>query len=222
MGVAGLGAACLTSCAGIGVQHSITSDGFLKKHGSAEYCALKSVRQHSESACGLACVESLLSYWDLPGTQAELAAANPLGSTREGYSFAELKSIAEARGLQAFAVSFDADPMALLHRQMESGRPVLLAIRCPRGRYFGDPLPVIEHLDSSVVGVSVREERLADAPVLTTRGRTKDHYVVAFGFDKPAEQILLMDPAYGLVSLAESRLLSFWGEQNHAALVCAR
>ena len=216
---AAIGTIALSSCAT--VQQTTDSTAFQDSFASADYCELSAVRQRSRSSCGAACLESLLSYWELDGDQTEILGTEPPGS-RAGYSLAELKGMAKRRGLTAFKVSFEASPLDLLHGELAQGRPVLLAVRCPLGRYFGEPVPLIEHLDTSVISFSVREERLASAPIASTRGRLKDHYVLAFGYDKGAKQVLLMDPAYGLVSVGENRLLQFWGEQNYAALVCAR
>ena len=209
----------LSSCAT--VEQSTSSIAFQEAFDGAEYCALEAVQQQSESVCGLACLESMLDYWELDGTQDVLAGANP-PEADSGYSLAELKAIAEGRGLTAFSVSFEPDPLPLLHSQLERGRPTLLAIRCPLGRYFGDPIPVIEYLDSTVISASLREDQFTRTAIASTGDRMKDHFVVAFGYDKAAKKILLMDPAYGLVSISEGRLLTFWGDQNYSALVCAR
>ncbi len=210
--------AVLSSCASI--EQTTTSKGFQKEFGESAYCELKAVKQENRDACGLACLESLLDYWELDGTQASMAVVSP--PTRSGHSLSKLKSIAEQHGLTAYSVSFDDQPLALLQSELEQGRPTLLAIRCPLGHYFGEPFPVIGHLDSTVVGFSISEERYSGAQILTTRDRKKDHYVVAFGYDESANEILLMDPAYGLVSISANRLKGFWDDQNYAALVCAR
>jgi predicted double-glycine peptidase len=211
-------AVLLCSCAT--VEQSTTSREFKEAHSAAEFCELKAVKQENASACGAACLASLFDYWELDGSQRALLKARP-PATSKGYSMKELKEIAESSGLTAFSVSLEPQPLPLLFSQLEKGRPTILAIRCPRGRYFGDPVPVIERWDSSVVGVSLTEERFTGVPLATTRDRKKEHYVIAFGYDKSAKKILLMDPAYGLVSVAEHRLLTFWREQNYAALVCA-
>ena len=47
----------------------------------------------------------------------------------------------------------------------------------------------------------------------------KYHYVVVFGEDPT--RYLLMDPAYGIVSVPRSALLPWWKDLGFAALLCS-
>ena len=218
----GIALAALLSVSCSSVSRSISDHDFVEKHGDARYCGLEAIKQQSRSACGAACLESVTRYWKLPGSQQAFWENHPPADPSIGYTLEELKAVAEAQGLKAFAVSFEKlQPLPLLHAQLSKGRPVVLALRCPYGRYFGDPVPVIEHLDSTVLNATIREERYTDLPIVSTRDRKKNHFVVAFGYDKAARKVLLMDPAWGLVSIGEHRFATFWRDQNYAALLCA-
>ncbi|MEM8954059.1 MAG: cysteine peptidase family C39 domain-containing protein [Verrucomicrobiota bacterium] len=194
--------AMITSCQ----HHARTGTGpaFEKKYADFTYTEVTPVRQSNQSACGAAALASILQYWNQPTTQSQLLSSYP-PQTAGGYPIVQLKRISEVQGLQAFLVTPKENPASFLESQITKGRPVLVAILCPKGRYFGKPLPVIEQLDSETIN--------------TPGSKWKEHYVVVTGFDD--SQFLIMDPAYGIVALQKHDLLRFWREMNYATLLCS-
>ncbi|MEM7145352.1 MAG: cysteine peptidase family C39 domain-containing protein [Verrucomicrobiota bacterium] len=187
-------------------QNARTGSGpaFDKKYQHFTYTKLNPVLQSHQTTCGAATLAAICQYWNIPLTESQLLAKHP-PQTPNGYPIAQLKQIAEHEGLQSFLITPKENPAAFLESQISKGRPVLIAALCPKGRYFGDPLPLIERLDSETI---------------TTPGRKwKEHYLVVTGFDD--SQFLVMDPAYGIVAVQKSDLLRFWREMNDAALLCS-
>jgi hypothetical protein len=99
-------------------------------------------------------------------------------------------------------------PAAALSEQLARGRPVIIAVHCPQGRYFGEPVPVLGSWDRR----SIRF--FGD----TSSGR-KHHYVVVIGEND--RNYLVMDPAYGIGPVREQPLLDWWRDESYAALVCS-
>jgi predicted double-glycine peptidase len=197
----------LVSCAS--VHRSSRESAFRRQFGSFTFCEVDAVRQSDQKSCGLACLACVLNYWDKAASERELAAQHPLRSGI-GYPVQQLQSIALGKGLLAFAVSMDRGgktPAAELSDHLAKGRPIIVALRCPQGRYFGEPLPVIESLD-----------RRTWRPFGIGK-QFKHHYVVVIGED--ANHYLVMDPAYGIGSVAKQSLLNWWRDESYAALVCS-
>jgi predicted double-glycine peptidase len=197
----------LVSCAS--VPQSTREEAFKRKFGHYTFCEVEAMRQTDQKSCGLACLACVLRYWDKSASEPELVASHPL-KTGIGYPVQQLQSIALDKGLLAFAVSMDRGgetPGAELSSHLAKGRPVIVALRCPQGRYLGDPLPVIESLD-----------RRTWRP-LGIGSEFKHHYVVVIGED--SRHYLVMDPAYGIGPVAKQSLLDWWRDESYAALVCS-
>ncbi|MGI8604739.1 MAG: cysteine peptidase family C39 domain-containing protein [Verrucomicrobiales bacterium] len=206
-----LAAACLSawgvSCSSL--HQSTKEEAFKSKFGDYTYCEIEAVRQTSQKSCGLACLAAVLRYWDRPASEPELARSHPL-KAGIGYPMQQLQAIAVGHGLLAFAVSMAQTgdkPAAALAEHLARGRPVIVAIHCPQGRYFGEPVPIIESLDRRTwrpLGI----------------GTTfKHHYVVVIG--ENATNYLVMDPAYGIGSVRKQSLLDWWRGESYAALICS-
>jgi hypothetical protein len=148
-------------------------------------------------------------------TEADLLARHPVRSG-QGHSLQTLQAIAQEHGLLAYAVSMApgpaGSPSAQLSRHLAKGRPVIVAVRLPQGRYFGGEIPVLGTLDA-------RTLRPFGMVPSSTGQEFKHHYVVVFGEDPT--RYLLMDPAYGIVSVPRKSLLEWWGDVGHAALLCS-
>jgi hypothetical protein len=127
----------------------------------------------------------------------------------------QLRSIAEDEGLLAFAVSMrgsEGPPQRQLDSHLARGRPVIIAVYCPQGRYFGREVPVLGTLDAR----SLRPFGLV--PTATGREK-KHHYVVVIGQDPT--RYLVMDPAYGIGAVSRQSLVDWWRDEGYAALVCS-
>lgn len=204
----------LTGCAGT-VPQSTKEPAFTGRYGSYTYAEVEAVRQSTAKSCGLAALSCVLKYWEKPVTEAELLAKFPVRSGL-GHSLETLRAIAQEQGLMAFAVSFQpgrsGSPAAQLSQQLAKGRPVIAAVKLPQGRYFSDPVPIIGTLDAR----TVRPFGLVPA---TGGQEYKLHYVVVIG--ESGDRYLLMDPAYGIVSVPSVALLPWWGDLGYAALLCS-
>jgi predicted double-glycine peptidase len=190
----------LQSCAP--VEKSTTSESFASRYGDFTYAELDAVKQSSQNSCGAAVLDALLNYWKVPASQETILAEYP-PLKESGYTLGELHLIARQHGLQPFLVSMASSPNTSLEAQIRKGRPVIIALKCPKGRYFGGTIPIIERFDSETV---------------TTLGKSlKDHFVIVTGFSN--DRWLVMDPAYGLVSVEKDQLSRFWKPMHWASLI---
>jgi predicted double-glycine peptidase len=192
----------LAGCANIPFLDS--KDSGSQRIADFDYCKVPVVKQGSQRSCGMAALVSLLQYWkeDPSISEKSLRKKYPPKSDA-GYPMAQLKDVAVQEGLLAFAVTLDREPVAQLMEHLRKGRPVLVAALVPKGRYFGDTLPLVETLDRRVlVGLG---------------NSMKHHYLVVMGMS--GREVLLMDPQYGQVRTSRSQFQQFWKEMGYAALV---
>ena len=200
-------AVAMGACAS--VHDSTNHPAFKKEFGNYDYCEVEAVRQSAQKSCGVACLVCVLKYWGKPASERELTIRHPL-RTGIGYPVHQLQSIAIEQGLLAFAVSLNQagqKPAAALSEHIARGRPIIVALHCPQGRYFGDPVPLIESLDRRTIH-----------PFGAGRA-FKHHYVVVIGENE--RHYLVMDPAYGIGAVPRQSLLDWWRDESHAALVCS-
>ncbi len=201
-------AIALTGC--LTTPKSTEGRNFQARYRGFNYCGVKAVKQSRQLSCGAAALTAVLNYWieDDPARQPfeekNLIAKYPAKSP-EGYPILQLREMAIQEGFAAFALTMDRDPWNQLGEQIDNGRPVICAVNLPRGKYFGGSLPLVETLDRRTV--------------MTTGNEWKSHYVVAMG--RTNDEILLMDPEYGIVRIGRDQFLHFWGLENHASLVCS-
>ncbi len=189
-------------------RKSTTQKSFKKRYGSYRYCELTAVKQSSQFSCGVAALTSVLNYWKNEGqpefTEKNLVAQYP-SISNEGYPILQLREMALKNGVAAFAVTLDENPWKQLTEHVDKGRPVITAVRLPRGRYFGKSIPLIETLDRRTV--------------MTTGNEWKSHYVVVIGHSY--KNVILMDPEYGIVHTDRDAFISFWRQEKYAALICS-
>jgi len=204
----------LGACATTAVQ-STNEASFAQRYADFTYAEVEVVRQSEPRSCGLAVLASVLRYWDIPVTEATLLARHPVGQGA-GHSLQALQSIAQDHGLLSFTLSMRAStagtPASQLSEQIAKGRPVIVAVRLPQGPYFGREVPVLGTLDA-------RTLRPFGMVPSASGQEFKLHYVIVFGED--TARYLLMDPAYGIVTVPKPSLLSWWSELGYAALLCS-
>lgn len=200
--VLGVSLPVLTGCAGFPMN--TTEPLFQKKYGNFDYCKLEAVKQARDTSCGTACLVSVLNYWGIEATEEELLAKLPELQKR-GCSITELKLVAIAAGLDAYAFSMSDNPEEQLKNQILNGRPVICATRFPRGWYFAYGVPIYGQIYRGLVWAF---------------GSRKNHYIVVFGIKD--DDYLIMDPVRGFVSLSRKRLLSSWRQKQYAVLLCAK
>lgn len=206
-GVLALALSLLSGC----VTGRVTSTGdkdFAHRYKGFRYCGVKAVKQSEQISCGAAALASVMTYWQpegaLPVKETSLIGRYPPRS-REGYPLLQLREIALAHGLTAFALTMESEPWRQLVGHLGEGRPVIAAVRLPRGPYFGRKLPLVETLDRRTL--------------LSTGNEWKSHYVVVMGHTY--QEVLLMDPQYGIVRVGRDEFLAFWRQEKYAALVCS-
>lgn len=174
---------------------------FQKKYHDFDYCAIEAVKQSRNNCCGIACLVSVLDYWEIKTEEQQILAEFPK-SSEKGYSILELRNIAKAKGLEAYAISMQSKPVIQLKKQLQKGRPVICALKLPGGLYIAYDIPVY--------GQIYRKLLWMFAP-------KKNHYVLVFGLSK--NEILIMDPAYGFASIPIELFHLSWSKRNYAALV---
>lgn len=189
-------------------KRSTEQRSFQKRYKAYRYCDLNAVKQSSQISCGAAALTSVLNYWkssDQPDFKEKALVAQNPPQTRDGYPILQLRKMALENGVAAFAVSLDENPWKQLVDHVDKGRPVITAVRLPRGRYFGKAIPLVETLDRRTL--------------MTTGSEWKSHYVVVIG--RNYNNVVLMDPDFGIVHTSRDAFLDFWRQENYAALICS-
>ena len=199
-----LSALLLSSC--ITTAKSTSNDNFDKRYKGFEYCKIDAVKQSRQLSCGAAALTSVLNYWKEDSaplyTEKDLITAHRSRGV-DGYPLLQLREIALQQRFAAFAVTMSNDPLKKLTEHVSAGRPVIVACELPRGKYFGKSLPLIETLDRRAMWASDKE--------------WKRHYLVVIGHSY--NEILVMDPQYGIVRLPRDQFLHFWKQEKYAALI---
>ena len=172
------------------------------------YCPVESIRRSTEGSSGVAALTSILKYWDTEASDSELLNAYPLGEEK-GYSIHKLQRIAIDKGLTAFALTMKNNPLQHLSEQLEYGRPILVTVRFPDGTYFGQPV-------EQGAPVAVPTDPTAPAVELD---KGVEHVVVVFG--QSEKQFLIMDPAFGVLSVDKATFEKYWKEEKYSALLCS-
>lgn len=202
---AGVGVLCvmiLSGCSPVFVDTAAPE--FQERYQSYDYCGIRAVKQSRDNSCGSACLASVADYWDIELTEQQILTEYPK-APKEGYSLLELKAIAMTRGLDAYMLSMSDNPIQQLHEQLSKGRPVICAVSFPQLRYFAYDVPLYGSLYRAVAwSVNPR----------------LNHYVVAFGFKE--DELLVMDPVRGFVTMPYGRFESAWSKKKYAVLLCAR
>lgn len=192
----------------VSIRKSDPEREFAARYVDFKYCKVPVVKQSSQRSCGAAALASVLGYWLEDGAPAEqqlLAESAP--QSEAGYPLLQLRNLARDHGVLAFALTMESDPIGKLAAHIEKGRPVIVAVELPKGRYFQGGLPLIETFDRRVI----------QSPIPTDAW--KSHYVVVCGVSYG--EVMLMDPQYGLVTTSKAEFEQFWKRQGYAALICS-
>jgi ABC-type bacteriocin/lantibiotic exporter with double-glycine peptidase domain len=88
------------------------------------------IRQRSASDCGPATLAMIAARWDVPFSLDEAVGSVPEPSER-GIRLGDLRLAARARGLDAYAISADAE---ILAHELGEGRPVILGLLLRHGK----------------------------------------------------------------------------------------
>ncbi|MGQ0534307.1 MAG: hypothetical protein ACT4OF_16685 [Caulobacteraceae bacterium] len=180
---------------------------------SALVLSVEHDRQTDGPSCGAHVLASVINYWRGPGTASGNAiyqATPPADGA--GYSIAELLTLARANDLLANGVRLDD---AAIIRELENGRPVLVAVRLPsiyvQNRTFpGANAPVLGYAGSLL---SYRVGRLSEFIGL----EMVDHYVLVVGYDD--ERFVVLEPVMGYRTISHDKLARYRRHFNNAAIV---
>lgn len=174
---------------------------FQRRYGDFTYCTVAAAGQSRSYTCGPACLSSVLKYWDVEIPEERILKKYPTPQPRP-YLLLELRAIAEAEGLKAYVIAMDTEPRAKVQEQISKGRPLICAVRPPRGLYLFDGVPVL--------GDACRALAWALSP-------RKDHFVVLAGLK--SGEVLIMDPAHGFAAVPWPRFEAAWSRMKHACLL---
>lgn len=174
---------------------------FQRRYGDFTYCPVEVVRQGKQYTCGPACLSSVLAYWDIDISEEQIVQKYP-SQGRRPYLLLALQSIAEAEGLKAYVIAMDTESRSAIEEQITKGRPLICAVRVPRGLHSFDGVPIL--------GVTCQALAWALSP-------RKDHFVVVAG--RKPQQVLIMDPAHGFVALSWRHFEGAWSQMKHACLL---
>lgn len=174
---------------------------FQRRYGDFTYCEVEVARQSRNYTCGPACLATVLTYWDVDVPEEQILDKYPTPEPRP-YLLLELRAIAEAEGLKAYVIAMDDEPLGEVEEQIGKGRPLICAIRPPRGLYCFAGVPVL--------GAACRALAWALSP-------RKNHFVVVAGL-KPGA-VLIMDPAHGFAALPWDRFEAAWSKMKYACLL---
>ncbi|MBN2128753.1 MAG: C39 family peptidase [Sedimentisphaerales bacterium] len=180
---------------------STDEPSFQRRYGDFQYCAVEVVRQSRHYTCGPACLSSVLAYWDVDISEAQIVRKYP-SRERRPYFLLGLRAIAEAEERKAYVISMDTQSRSEVEEQISKGRPLICAVRLPRSLHLFDGVPILVATCQAL------------AWALEPR---KDHFVVVVGL-KPQE-VLVMDPAHGFAALPWRRFEGAWSRMKHACLL---
>lgn len=170
-------------------------------------------RQTDGASCGAHALASVINYWRGAGTIAgnDIYANTPPAQSA-GYSIAELLTLAQANGLVASGVRLD---NAAIVRELESGRPVLVAVRLPsiyvQNRTFpGANAPVVGYAGGFL---SYRVGQVSEFTGL----EMVDHYLLVVGYDE--ERFVVVEPVMGYRTISQDKLDRYRRHFGNASIV---
>jgi hypothetical protein len=170
-------------------------------------------RQTNGASCGAHALASVVNYWRGPGTVAgNDIYTNTPPAQPAGYSIAELLTLARANGLVASGVRLD---NAAIIRELESGRPVLVAVRLPsiyvQNRTFpGANAPLVGYAGGFL---SYRVGQVSEFTGL----EMVDHYLLVVGYDQ--ERFVVVEPVMGYRTISQLKLDRYRRHFGNAAIV---
>lgn len=170
-------------------------------------------RQTDGASCGAHALASVINYWRGPGSaEGNAIYASTPPSAETGYSIAEILNLARANGLIASGVRLD---NAAIIRELESGRPVLVAVRLPsiyvQNRTFpGANAPVLSYVGGFL------SYRVGQVSSLTGLEMV-DHYLLVVGYDD--ERFVVVEPVMGYRTISRDKLDRYRRHFDNASVV---
>jgi len=179
-----------------------TKDKLFDKYLSYDYCKLDASRQSIDNSCGVACLSSVLNYWNIESSEDYLLRKY---AKESGYSILELSKISEDEGLRSYSLSMYESPKKQLDEQLSKGRPVICATMLPYALNSLDGIPLF--------GSTYRN-------LTWMLGHRRNHYVVVFGWNY--KNYLVMDPSFGIISLDKKKFYKCWKDGGYCVLLCGK
>lgn len=170
-------------------------------------------RQTNGASCGAHALASVINYWRGPGTvEGNAIYTSTPPAAEAGYSVAEILTLARANGLMASGVRLDNDAII---RELENGRPVLVAVRLPsiyvQNRTFpGANTPVLGYVGGFL------SYRVGQVSSLTGLEMV-DHYLLVVGYDD--ERFVVVEPVMGYRTISRDKLDRYRSHFGNASVV---
>jgi hypothetical protein len=170
-------------------------------------------RQTDGASCGAHALASVVNYWRGPGTvSGDAIYRTTPPSQPAGYSVAELIALAHVNSLIASGVRLDDNA---IRRELENGRPVLVAVRLPsiyvQNRTFpGANTPVFGYVGG------ILSYRVGQVSTLTGLEMV-DHYLLIVGYDD--ERFVVVEPVMGYRTISHDKLDRYRRHFGNAAIV---
>jgi hypothetical protein len=184
-----------------------------RMEGNALVLPVEHDRQTDGPSCGAHVLASVINYWRGPGTIAgDTIYRTTPPSAQVGYSIAEIMTLARANGLIASGVRLDDEAII---RELESGRPVLVAVRLPsiyvQNRTFpGADTPVLGYVGG------ILSYRVGQVSSLTGLEMV-DHYLLVVGYDD--ERFVVVEPVMGYRTISRDKLARYRRHFENASIV---
>jgi ABC-type bacteriocin/lantibiotic exporter with double-glycine peptidase domain len=154
----------LTGCASLGGRaRSLDPARLTAEPGWIVAAPTPEVRQQASQDCGAASLAMIAGRWHVPLSVDVAVAALP-PPTPQGTRLGDLRDVARARGLKAFAIAGDRETLV---RELGLGRPVIVGLFIPAG--LGR---VKSHYEVMVAANMAKEEFVTIDPASGWRVRT--------------------------------------------------
>lgn len=156
---------------------------------------LPPLRQNPQYSCGPACVAAVAAYWGVE--PAEFKAKNP--GAPPDTTGQDLRSLAESLGLRAFVFE---GSLADLQENLRQGRPVIVMIPQP-------PDPALRNAGLvGALGLALSEHLSHPA-----------HWVVVIGLSAGNQNVIIHDPAAGLLQIKTPVFQQWWGRMKNLSVL---
>lgn len=173
-------------------------------------------QQTNGASCGAHALASVINYWRGPGSVSGNAiyTATPPANMSNGYSIAELLTLARTNGLLANGVRLN---QADITRELENGRPVLVPVRIPsvwvQNRTLAPGVtaaPVVGIAATAFMQRIGRVSEFANVAMV-------NHYVLVVGYED--DRFVVVEPVMGFRTISFDRLERYRRPFSDAAIV---
>lgn len=173
---------CATRPRYIGAARPIEPARFTDEPGWIVAGHVPPLQQRADDDCGAAALAMVANRWQVPMTVPEaLGALPPAGKL--GARLGDLRDLARARGLTAFAIAGD---RATLVHELEAGRPIIVGLQLP---YTGKL--ILPHYEV-VVGINPATHQVATIDPAAAGFRTRTFAALEGEWGPPGRPTLIV------------------------------